>query len=60
MTAAVWEASGLSGPAVVMGFGSIPYPAVSLSDAGLEDAIVQRLRPLTGLRACAIFPASPT
>jgi arginine utilization protein RocB len=41
MTAAVWKASGLSGPAVVMGFGAIPYPAVSLSDAGLEDVIVK-------------------
>lgn len=40
VTAAVWQASGLTGPAVVMGFGSIPYPAVSLSDTGLEDAIV--------------------
>ncbi|PZF75738.1 arginine utilization protein RocB [Aestuariivirga litoralis] len=39
VTAAVWKASGLTGPAVVMGFGSIPYPAVSLSDAALEDAI---------------------
>lgn len=40
MTAEVWAASGLSGPAVVLGFGAIPYPAVSLSDAGLEDAVV--------------------
>ncbi|MCA3560743.1 MAG: M20/M25/M40 family metallo-hydrolase [Aestuariivirga sp.] len=40
VTAAVWQASGLTGPAVVMGFGSIPYPAVSLSDAVLEDVIV--------------------
>lgn len=40
VTAAVWTASGLIGPAVVIGFGSIPYPAVSLSDAALEDAIV--------------------
>ena len=40
MTAALWQASGLAGPAVVMGFGAIPYPAVSLSDAALEDAIV--------------------
>ncbi|MFN4142256.1 M20/M25/M40 family metallo-hydrolase [Aestuariivirga sp.] len=40
MTAEIWAASGLSGPAVVLGFGSIPYPAVSLADAGLEDVIV--------------------
>jgi arginine utilization protein RocB len=41
VTAELWAASGLSGPAVVMGFGSIPYPAVSLSDARLEDVIVK-------------------
>ena len=40
VTAGVWKASGLTAPAVVMGFGSIPYPAVSLSDAVLEDVIV--------------------
>lgn len=40
VTAAVWQAAGLTGPAVVMGFGSIPYPAVSLTDGALEDAIV--------------------
>jgi len=41
VTAEVWAASGLSGPAVVIGFGSIPYPAVSLGDARLEEVIVK-------------------
>jgi len=52
VTAAVWAASGLAGPAVVMGFGSIPYPAVSLSDAVLEEAILAAAaaQGLTGLR----------
>ena len=55
MTAEVWRASGLSGPAVVMGFGSIPYPAVSLSDAGLEDAIVKAAA-AHGLSSLRYFP----
>jgi arginine utilization protein RocB len=41
LTAEAWALSGLSGPAVIMGFGSIPYPAVSLSDASLADLIVK-------------------
>jgi arginine utilization protein RocB len=40
MTAEAWNASGLAGPAVVMGFGSIPYPAVSLSDSVLAEQVV--------------------
>lgn len=55
MTAHVWEKSGLSGPAVVMGFGSIPYPAVSLSDGGLEDAIMVAVKP-HGLAGVRYFP----
>lgn len=55
MTAALWSASGLSGPAVVMGFGSIPYPAVSLSDAVLEDAIMTAAA-AHGLGAVRYFP----
>jgi arginine utilization protein RocB len=55
MTAAVWKASGLSGPAVVMGFGAIPYPAVSLSDAGLEDVIVKAAA-AHGLASLRYFP----
>jgi arginine utilization protein RocB len=45
VTQMVWERSGLSGPAVVLGFGSIPYPAVSLTNQKLEGIIVDALRP---------------
>ncbi len=55
MTAQVWAASGLSGPAVVMGFGAIPYPAVSLTDAGLEDVIVKAAAE-HGLSSVRYFP----
>ncbi len=55
MTAAVWAASGLSGPAVVMGFGSIPYPAVSLSDRGLEAKIMAAVEQF-GLTSVRYFP----
>ena len=55
MTAEVWALSGLSGPAVVMGFGSIPYPAVSLSDGGLEAVIITAVEPY-GLSRLRYFP----
>ena len=55
VTAAVWQATGLTGPAVVIGFGSIPYPAVSLSDAALEDAIVPACA-LHGVGSLRYFP----
>ena len=55
MTAHMWENSGLSGPAVIMGFGSIPYPAVALADAGLEDTIVAAARG-HGLSSLRYFP----
>lgn len=55
VTAAMWQASGLSGPAVVMGFGSIPYPAVSLQDAGLEDVIVKAAA-THGIASVRYFP----
>jgi arginine utilization protein RocB len=55
MTAFAWGRSGLSGPAVVMGFGSIPYPAVSLSDGALEDAIMAAAKPF-GLSRVSYFP----
>ena len=55
VTAEVFAASGLSGPAVVMGFGAIPYPAVSLSDAMLEDVIVKAAA-AHGLSAIRYFP----
>ena len=55
LTAHVWRLSGLSGPAVVMGFGSIPYPAVALSDVGLENAILAAVKPF-GLSGVRYFP----
>ncbi|WP_421696388.1 M20/M25/M40 family metallo-hydrolase [Aestuariivirga sp.] len=55
VTAELWRASGLSGPAVVLGFGSIPYPPVSLSDAALEDTIVKAAA-AHGLSAVRYFP----
>lgn len=35
MTAALWDRSGKSGPAVVLGLGSIPYMATAIEDPGL-------------------------
>jgi arginine utilization protein RocB len=55
MTAEVWAASGLAGPAVVMGFGAIPYPAVSLSAAAIEDAVVEAAA-MHGLYSLRYFP----
>jgi arginine utilization protein RocB len=43
LTEFVWAHSGLVGPCVVLGFGSIPYPAVSLSDAKPEKKISETL-----------------
>jgi arginine utilization protein RocB len=55
LTAEIWAMSGLSGPAVVIGFGSIPYPAVALADGALEDAIVAAVKPFR-LSAIRYFP----
>ena len=55
MTAEIWAASGLAGPAVIMGFGSIPYPAVALADARLEDAIMHAAA-AQGLSSVRYFP----
>ena len=55
LTQYVWSLSGLSGPAVVMGFGSIPYPAVSLRDEKLRGAITETVKPL-GLGTIGYFP----
>ena len=46
LTQYVWAQSGLVGPAIVLGFGSIPYPAVSFSNSALEQDITQALLPL--------------
>ncbi len=55
MTAHVWEKAGLSGPAVIMGFGSIPYPAVALGDAELEETVMTAAR-AHGLSSVRYFP----
>lgn len=55
MTAHVWALSDLSGPVVIMGFGSIPYPAVCLTDGALEDDILAAAKPF-GLSPVRYFP----
>jgi arginine utilization protein RocB len=44
VTQMLWESAGLLGPAVVLGFASIPYPAVSLRDEKLEAVILRALQ----------------
>jgi arginine utilization protein RocB len=53
-TEQVWLQSGLVGPVVVLGFGSIPYPAVSLSGARLERKILDAVDPF-GLGSVKYF-----
>jgi arginine utilization protein RocB len=55
MTATLWAKAGLAGPTVVLGFGSIPYPAVELADAALEQRIMAAVAPL-GLSSVRYFP----
>ena len=55
LTAAVWSMSGFAGPAVILGFGSVPYPAVSLSAGAMEDAIIKAVAPY-GLTSIRYFP----
>lgn len=55
LTAHVWSLSGLTGPAVILGFGSIPYAAVSLADRQLETEIREAIAPF-GLRTTRYFP----
>jgi len=47
--------SGHSGPAVVLGFGSIPYPAVSLQDESLSELIASTVK-AHGLSMVDYFP----
>jgi arginine utilization protein RocB len=54
VTEAVWRKSGQAGPAVVMGFASIPYPAVSMKDAAMRGRIAAAVRPL-GIGALNYF-----
>jgi arginine utilization protein RocB len=55
LTQYVWSLSGLSGPAVILGFGSIPYPAVSLRDERLAAVITKAVKP-HGLGTVSYFP----
>lgn len=55
LTAYVWRRSGLQGPAVVLGFGSIPYPAVRLRNESLEPRIINAIKPF-GLSSVQYFP----
>jgi arginine utilization protein RocB len=55
LTQYAWSQSGLSGPAVVLGFGSIPYPAVALKDEALSKVIAAAVKS-HGLGTVAYFP----
>jgi arginine utilization protein RocB len=55
LTQHVWSLSGLSGPAVVLGFGSIPYPAVSLRNEKLAGVISGAVK-AHGLGTVGYFP----
>jgi arginine utilization protein RocB len=55
VTQHVWSLSGLSGPAVVLGFGSIPYSAVSLKSQTLADVITETVKS-HGLATVGYFP----
>jgi arginine utilization protein RocB len=55
LTGFAWEHSGLVAPAVVLGLGSIPYPAVTLRDAALESCITAAAAPF-GLTPVRYFP----
>ena len=55
LTQYVWSLSGLAGPAVVIGFGSIPYPAVSLKDEKLSQVITTAAKS-HGLGTVGYFP----
>ena len=45
VTDLVWRKSGQVGPAVILGFGSIPYLAVSMKDADLRARIEAAVKP---------------
>jgi arginine utilization protein RocB len=55
LTTHVWEKAGLPGPAVILGFGSIPYPAVALGDTSVEDTVMAAAR-AHGLSRLRYFP----
>ena len=54
ITETLWQRSGLVGPAVILGFGSIPYLAVSMQDATLRAQIENAVKPF-GIGALHYF-----
>ena len=54
VTEAIWHKSAQVGPAVILGFGSIPYRAVSMKDAAMRARIEAAVRPL-GIGALNYF-----
>lgn len=44
LTEFAWDHSGLLGPAIVLGFASMPYPAVSWPDGAAADQLAQTIR----------------
>ena len=54
ITETLWQKSGLVGPAVILGFGSIPYLAVSMRDATLRARIENAVKPF-GIGALNYF-----
>ena len=54
ITAVVWQKSALVGPAVILGFGSIPYPAVSMKDVALRARVEAAVKPF-GIGALDYF-----
>jgi len=41
LTELAWDASGLEGPAIVLGFASMPYPATTVTDAALRARLTE-------------------
>lgn len=50
-----WTESGREGPAVVLGFAGVPYPAVSLRDDALSNLIAEAVKPF-GVGSISFFP----
>lgn len=51
LTELAWDASGLPGPAIVLGFASMPYPATNLPDTAAGRALEARIRAVTAAAA---------
>ena len=55
----VWSGSGLSGPAIVLGFGSMPYPAIHWPDAPDLEAAIRGAMAATAKRFGVSIGATP-